>query len=211
MAEIKGILLSAWMEFLKKRYGAQAVMQALESLDDEDRARLSAAFLASSWYPYSTLFALQKLTRPMATPADRNLSLEIGKFMAEYVFTGVYRSLLEKDPVKQVEKFSWIRTFFFQETRKLETEVVGESRCLVRYRYEGGAKPTRAICESLSGFWSRTLELAGAAQVRRAHPKCVANKADCCEFVFDWEASQSISPNFVAGALRLESKVPDSR
>jgi hypothetical protein len=211
MAEIKGILLSAWMEFLKKRYGAQAVQQSLEALNDEDRLRLSAAFLASSWYPYSTLFALQKLTRPLASPADQNLSLEIGRFMAEYVFTGVYRSLLEKDPIKQVDKFNWIRDFFFQETRKLETELMSESRCLVRYRYEGGAKPTRAICESLSGFWSRTLELSGAAQVRRAHPKCVANKAECCEFVFDWQAQQSVVPNLHAGAPRLDAKSPDRR
>jgi hypothetical protein len=211
MAEIKGILLSAWMEFLKKRYGAQAVSQSFESLDDEDRARLSAAFLASSWYPYSTLFALQKLTRPLAKPTDQHLSLEIGKYMAEHVFTGVYRSLLEKDPIKQVEKFSWIRNFFFQETRTLETEVVSESRCLVRYRYEGGAKPTRSICESLSGFWSRTLELSGAANVKRAHPKCVANKADCCEFVFDWETPHAASPNLRVGALRVDSKLPDRR
>ena len=188
MAQIKGILLSGWMDLLKKRYGAEAVSQALQGLDEEDRARLSAAFLASSWYPYSTLFALQKLTRPLATASDRNLSLEIGKYMAEYVFTGVYRSFLEKDPIKQVDKFSWIRDFFFQETRTLETQMLGTTRCLVRYRYQAGATPTRAICDSMGGFWSKTLELAGAANIRFTHIKCVATQADCCEFVFEWTA-----------------------
>jgi hypothetical protein len=106
--------------------------------------------------------------------------------MAEYVFTGVYRSLLVKDPAKQVEKFSWIRDFFFKEARELETEMTGQSRCLVRYRYEAGATPTRSICESLSGFWSRTLELAGASEVKPSHPKCVTGGNDCCEFVFQW-------------------------
>jgi hypothetical protein len=191
MAEIKGILLNAWMTFLKDRYSAQAVSEALNQLSDEDRVPFSSPFLASSWYPYSTLFALRKLTKPLVTDADPKLSLEIGRYLAEYVFTGVYKSLLEKDPIKQVEKFAWIRQFFFQETRTLETEIISELSCLVRYRYEQGAKPTRAICESLGGFWSKTLELAGAAQTRFTHPKCVAQGASCCEFIFEWAAHPS--------------------
>jgi hypothetical protein len=191
MAEIKGILLNAWMTFLKDRYGAQAISQGLNQLDEEDRFLLSSPFLASSWYPYSTLHSFRKLTQPLTTPADQNLSREIGSYLAEYVFTGVYKSLLDKEPLKQVEKFSWIRTFFFQETRTLETEIISDNRCLVRYRYEKGATPTRAICESLSGFWSKTLELSGAAKVRSTHPKCVAKGAACCEFIFEWEARPS--------------------
>jgi hypothetical protein len=191
MAQIKGILLKAWKDFLKNRYGDQAVQKAFDSLSVEDRMLLSPIFLPSGWYPYSTLHSLRKLTRPLVTSADKDLSVQIGRFMAEYVFTGVYRSLLEKDPVKQVEKFSWIRDFFFQETRKLETEIASNSRCFVRYRYEPGAKPTRAICESLIGFWGMTLELSGASGIRSTHPKCVTTGGDCCEFVFDWQAVKS--------------------
>ena len=192
MAEIKGILLNAWMDFLKNRYTEQAVSQALSTLSVEDRLLFSSRFLASSWYPYNTLQALRRLTRPLVTPADQHLSVEIGRFMAEYVFTGVYRSLLVKDPIKQVEKFSWIRDFFFNETRKLETEIDGNSRCLVRYRYEPGTKPTRAICESLGGFWSKTIELAGASHVRSSHRKCVTEGGSCCEFAFEWQAPQAV-------------------
>lgn len=187
MAEIKGVLLTAWMEFLKNRYGEKAVADTIEKLRVEDRVLLSSRFLPSSWYPYATLHALRKLTSPLATEADHDLSAEIGRHMAQYVFTGVYQSLLVKDPAKQVTKFTWIKDFFFRETRTLETEITGERSCIVRYRYEPGATPTNAICESLAGFWSRTLELAGAFGVTCIHPKCVANRAAYCEFVFDWE------------------------
>ncbi len=190
MAEIKGVLLTAYVSLLKNRYGEQAVAEVLETLDAEDRLLLSKSFLPSSWYPYSTLHALRKLTRSLKTPADHNLSVEIGRFQAEYVFTGVYRSFLVKDPLKQVEKFSWIKDFFFKDARKLETETFGENRCLVRYTYEAGAKPTRAICESLGAFWSKTLELAGAAKIKSTHIKCVASGADYCEFIFEWERSK---------------------
>lgn len=191
MAEIKGILLNAWLDFLRARNGKESVSEALNKLGVEDRVLFSSPFLASSWYPYSTLHALRRLTRLLASPAERNLSEKIGRFMAEYVFSGVYRSLLVKDPIKQVEKFSWIGDFFFHEARRLDTEVTGESRCLVRYRYEAGARPTRSICESLAGFWARTIEMAGASNVVSSHPRCVTAGSDCCEFVFEWRAAHS--------------------
>ena len=191
MAEIKGVMLSAWMVFLKNRYGEQAIADALKTLNAEDRLLLSSPFLPSTWYKYDTLHALRRLTQPLRTPADRDMSVQIGRFMAEYVFTGVYRSFLVKDPAKQLEKFSWIGDFFFQEARKLETDVISESRCSVRYSYEQGARPTRSICESLTGFWSRTLELSGAPKVKSTHPTCVTRGANYCEFVFELEPRNS--------------------
>ena len=189
MAEIKGVMLNAWMVFLKDRYGEQAIADKIKSLNAEDRLLFSSLFLPSTWYKYETLHALRRLTQQLATPADQNLSVEIGRFMAEYVFTGVYRSFLVKDPAKQLKKFSWIGDFFFQEARKLETEIISEARYLVRYRYEPGATPTRSICESLTGFWSRTLELSGVSKVKSTHPTCVTRGANYCEFIFDLEQS----------------------
>jgi hypothetical protein len=189
MAEIKGVLLTAWMTFLKNRYGEQAVTSALTGLNTEDRLRLSSTFLPSSWYSYDTLHTLRQLTRKLASPAETRLSGEIGAFMAEYTFTGVYRSLLAHDPIKQVTKFEWIGEFFFKEARTLKTEITGDTSCSVRYHYESGAAPTKAICESLSSFWSRTLELAGAARVSSSHPKCIVKGDHLCEFTFKWDRS----------------------
>lgn len=186
MAEIKGILLTAWMDFLKTRYSSEVVAKAINTLDSENLLLVSAPFLSSSFYPYTSLYALRKLTRSLATSADKNLSVEIGRVMAEHVFTGAYRSLVAKDPVQQVEKISWVKDFFFKDSLILETELMSESRCLVRYRYDSGASPTSAICESLKGFWSKTLELSGASNLTSTHPKCAVNGASCCEFLFDW-------------------------
>lgn len=191
MAEIKGILLNGWVKFLNDRYGEQAVTNALGALSPEDRRLVRAVFLDASWYPYDALHALGRLTRPLMTRAEKDIASEIGRFMAQYAFTGVYRSLLAHDPIKQVEKFISIGEFFFHEARKLETNITGPASCLVRYRYESGAKPTRSICTSLGGFWSRSIELAGASDVRASHPKCVAAGADCCEFVFEWKPPAS--------------------
>ena len=187
MSEIKGALLKAWIDFLKERYGSQAVSDATQTLKPEDKQQLTAPFLDSSWYPYDTLHILRRLTRVLLTPADGDLSTLVGSHMAQQVFTGVYRSFLTADPIKQVEKFAWIQEFFFRETRRLETKVNGPQKCTVRYEYRQSAKPTRGICNSLLGFWSRTLELSGAVNVRAEHTNCVVHGADTCEFVFEWE------------------------
>jgi hypothetical protein len=186
MAEIKGVLLNGWAALLKERYGEEKIDRAMLGLDVGDRARVAKSFLDSSWYPYETLHSMRKLTRMMATPADADLSFEIGEFMAERAFRGVYRSLLAKDPVKQVEKFSWISEFFFRETRKLKTDVEGAS-CTVTYSYEKQATPTRAICQSLLGFWKKTLEMSGASGIKSAHPECITNGAKDCVFKFTWQ------------------------
>lgn len=191
MAEVKGILLNGWVKFLKDRYGEEAVAKALGGLSPEDRRLVPARFLDASWYPFDALHTLRKLTRPLVKRADGDITVEIGRFMAQHAFTGVYRPLLAHDPIKQVQKFTSIGEFFFREARKLETEITGPASCLVRYRYEAGAKPTRAICASLSGFWSRSIELAGASNVKASHPKCFAAGSDCCEFAFEWTTDAS--------------------
>ena len=189
MAEIKGILLNAWVKFVNERYGEQAIARCFEALCPEERRLISSTFLDASWYPYDSLHAFGKAIRPLVTKSDTNFAEDIGRFMAQHAFTGVYRSLLARDPIKQVGKFTSIAEFFFRGVHKLETEITGPASCLARYRYEAGAKPTRGICISLSGFWSRSLELAGASKVAAAHPKCFAAGGDCCEFLLEWQAA----------------------
>lgn len=187
MGEIKGILLNAWLKFVNDRYGEEAVAKSLNTLSQEDRRLVPGKFLDASWYPYDALHALGRLTRPLITRSDHDIAGEVGRFMAQHAFTGAYRTLLAHDPIRQVEKFPSIGAFFFRETHKLETEITGPASCLVRYRYEAGVKPSRGTCVSLSGFWSRSIELAGASKVKAAHHKCLSSGAECCEFVFEWQ------------------------
>jgi len=187
MADVKGVLLSAWEKMLVQRYGADRVAKAKGALTAEERRYLPLFFLDSNWYAFESLNAMRKLTRSLATRDEKNLSFEIGRSMAQGAFSGAYRSMLMKDPIKQIGKFSQITDFFFREARTLETQITGDRACVIRYRYEAGAAPNRGMCQSLVGFWSQVLEMAGAHDVSAAHSKCILNGADSCEFTFDWK------------------------
>lgn len=186
MAEVKGVLLNAWMLLLKKRYGDEAIAEAIGKLGPEDRHLFSSPFLASSWYSFEALNVLSRLTRLLADPAEKGLAFEIGRFMAEHVYTTVYRSQMADDPIKQVQRYGWINDMLFRDARRQEAEILGQSSCAVRYYYPEVVKPNWGFCISNAGFWSKMLEMAGAPQVRASHTKCMAKGDSCCEFIFEW-------------------------
>lgn len=188
MSEVKGVVLEAWMTFLRDRCGEQAVSAAHESLDPAERLLLRGPFLASSWYPFETLHSIRSLVRDLAIDAGPEFGVQVGRFMARHAYGSVYRSLLADDPLTQAERFSWIDDLFFRGVRKLESEVTGPSACVARYRYEPGVRPARGMCASLIGFWIQMLEMSGAANVRGSHPKCLSNKSNLCEFAFEWDS-----------------------
>jgi hypothetical protein len=187
MAEVKGVQLKGTMSFLTERYGQPAVNKAIESLAPGDRAVLPAAFLDSTWYGEDVWRAVRRLTRMLTADAGPDFPRELGKHISQYTFAGVYRTLLVNDPRKQAEKFSWVYDFFFRDAQRVETRVHENSACTITYYYKSGDKPTRATCAGTLGYSIRTLELAGASNVRGSHKKCAADGQDRCEFFLEWE------------------------
>jgi hypothetical protein len=187
MAKIKGIQLNAIMKFLKKRYGEDRVKALIGSLPAEDRILLPPVLLDSNWYPYEVLRAVRKISRGLAAEKDESLAVDMGRYIADYAFAGVYRSIFVRQPIKQVQKFSWVHDFFYQDAQTLETEIVSETSCVIRYRYLPGVKPARSTCASTMGFWIRTIELSGGSNVKASHDKCVIDGHDCCEFSVVWQ------------------------
>jgi hypothetical protein len=185
MAKVKGVQIKAIIAFLKKRFGEDAVNAAIDGLPDEVRKLWPQSLLDSSWYSYSILRPIRGISRALA-PGQEDLALDMGKFIADYTLGGLYRSVLEKDPLKQVQKFSWVHDLFYQDCQKIETATVSPTSCIVRYRYEDGIRPARSSCVSALGFWLRAVELSGGKNVRGEQAKCVREGKDCCEFVLSW-------------------------
>ncbi|HSP15420.1 MAG TPA: hypothetical protein VLV78_11775 [Thermoanaerobaculia bacterium] len=184
-AEVRGVLVSAMKAYLSKTYGPDAVERATATLPTEEQALIQRKCLDASFYPYDTMIALRHLMRPLATgqPAAAD---DLGAFLADYVFTGVYKPLLANDAPAMVAKITWVKDFFYRDLEKVESAMTGDSSCRVTYRYEEKVRPARAVCRSLGNFWARTLQLAGGKKVSFAHDVCICDGADHCEFSFRW-------------------------
>src|ERR1700751_3270981 len=104
-------MLNAWLSFLKTRYGDQAVAAAAGKRAAEDRLQLEKVILDSSWYPIETTRLLSKLQAAINDKSD--VAQESGRYMAEYVFTGVYRMFLARDPLSQGKKIMQASNYFY--------------------------------------------------------------------------------------------------
>jgi predicted hydrocarbon binding protein len=178
-------MLNAWLSFLKDRYGDEAVGGAIGKLAPQDKLQLEKTILDSSWYPIEATRVLSKLQSVLDGKVD--ISLEMGRYMAEYVFTGVYRMFLTRDPLSQGKKIVQASNYFYRDVHKLEVDVTGPVSCTVRYRLAKG-KPSIATCNTRKGWWARALELAGAISVNITHPQCRARGQEVCEFLVEWSA-----------------------
>jgi len=180
-------MLNAWLSFLKNRYGDDAIAGGIDKLAPPDRLELQKTILDSTWYPIETTRLLSKLQA--ALDGNTDTSLELGRYIAEYVFTGVYRMFLANDPIGQGKKIVHATNYFYRDVHKLEVDVTGPASCTVRYRLAKG-KPSIATCNTRKGWWARALELAGASSVNISHPQCRALGHEVCEFLVTWIASQ---------------------
>jgi hypothetical protein len=185
MASVKGVLISAMKSFLEQQYGADAVAAATNELPPEEIALIQKRCLDASMYPYEMMTAHRHVMRLVAAK-QANAAADVGAFIADYVFKGVYKPLLAKDPAAMVSKIPWVKDFFYGDYEKVEASMTGPSACLLIYRYEKGVRQSRAACQSLGSFWARTLELAGAGKVAVTHGTCVRDGANRCEFALTW-------------------------
>jgi hypothetical protein len=186
MAEVKGVQVRATIQFLKDRFGNEAVETVVSRLAPEDRALLPSLLLDSNWYPYSVWRPVRRISRALADETGNDMAIDLGKFMAQYVFTGVYKSLLINDPARLLENFPSIHEFFYRDTSIIKTEIHSRTSGVVSYRYNGEIRPARSACQTTMGFWIRTLELSGAAQVKAIHSTCMADGGKACLFSFEW-------------------------
>jgi hypothetical protein len=188
MAEVRGILVTAMKAFLNKTYGNAAVQEGMTSLSAEDLSLIQRKFLDASFYPYETMVALRHLMRAVAAghPRSGDAAGDLGAFLADYIFTGVYKPLLVKDAPKMVAKIAWVKDFFYRDFEKVEATMTADSSCRLVYRYEEDVRKARSVCKSLARFWGRALELASGKNVSSTHPVCICDGADHCEFAFSW-------------------------
>ena len=187
VAQIKGVLLNAWTQFLKSRYGAERFDEAVKNVAGADRIQFAAGFLDSSWYPFEAQRPLNELTRLLVTLEDGNVAFDLGRFMADYAFSKVYKNLLSKEGHKLVRNL-WLEDSFFQGLRKAESTMPSDNSCLLRYYYEPGMKPSAKLCATTIGFCVRQVEYAGGTDIKVVHPpdKCAARGNDCCEVLIEW-------------------------
>ena len=183
MKSIRGIMLNAWLQFLKERYGEDKVVKAIASLPADERPQMEKSILDASWYPIEITRVLGKIQA--AVGGKDEIAEDLGKYLAEYAFRGSYKVFLTNDPLSQAKKIANALDYFYRDVHKFEVETTGPHSCIMRYITERA--PSVATCVSRRSWWIQTLQMSGAKKLKLTHSRCMSNGHNSCEYDVEWE------------------------
>lgn len=181
--QVKGTAIVASLRYLGERFGDDALAHVLQGLPRSDRLALEGAILASSWYPAALLLRFMQEAEWQLGSQQPELARHLGRASADYGLRTVYRIFFKLGSPEFIIARAASVFGSYWDTGKLVQEEHGRGHAVfVLEGFEGAA----AFCARMLGWMERTLELAGAKQVRVAHVSCLHRGEAACRFEGTW-------------------------
>ena len=186
MAQVKGTAVGASVRFVSERFGELGLEGVLSALPEEDRLLLEGGVLASSWYPMPVFLRFMEEAEKQLGAQEPDLVRHMGRASADYGVKTVYKIFFKiGSPEFIIGRAARVFSSYY-DTGELVILETRAGRCLAELKgFEGGAPQ---FCERIFGWMQRTLELAGAKNLRPRHDVCVHRGGPLCRFEGDWDA-----------------------
>jgi predicted hydrocarbon binding protein len=184
MAKNKGTVLVALKAFIRERFGEEAWLVFLDSLDQDDRLEVELP-LSIRWYDLVLMQRVFRKVDELLGDNDCSLIELFGRYEAERDLRTVHRMFLKMaNPAYTLEKAGqyWRRFCDFG-----EWHIVRNGKKGATARFVGCPIVDALYCAELQGYFTRILELVGAKNVSVSHDECRANGDANCLFVGTWD------------------------
>ena len=185
MARVKGTAVLASLRYVRERFGDDALARVIEALPDADRAAFGHGALASSWYEMDAFLHFMQEAERQLGAQEPDVVRRMGRASCDYGVTTVYKIFFKVgSPEFIITRATRVFSNYYDtgELRIVESDprrVVGELA-----GFEGGGPQ---FCDRIFGWMQRTLELAGAKNLRSAHSACVHRGDPVCRFEGRWD------------------------
>jgi hypothetical protein len=185
LARVKGTAVQSSIQYVREKFGEGPLARIVAALPEADRRTLESV-LASAWYDV-------ELFRRFMVEAARQLGTQqpdvlrrMGRYSCDQGITTVYKIFFKLgSPEFIIGRAARVFSSYY-DTGELQILETRPGRCLAELRgFEGGAPQ---FCERIFGWMQRTLELAGAKNLRPRHDVCVHRGGAVCRFEGDWDA-----------------------
>jgi uncharacterized protein (TIGR02265 family) len=185
MAQVKGTAVNSSLRYVRERFGEETLARVLEALPEADRAAIGAGVLASSWYPMAAFLRFMQEAERQLGAQEPDVLVKMGRASCDYGVTGVYRIFFKVgSPEFLVSRGAHVFSSYY-DTGQMRVVEAAPGRAVVELTsFEGGAPQ---FCARLYGWMHRTLELAGARNLRSSHSACVHRGDAVCRFEGSWE------------------------
>ncbi len=182
-AQVKGTAIMASLRYLCERFGEEPAAHVRQGLPRADRLTLEGKILASSWYPASLLLRLMEEAEWQLGSKQPELARQIGRASADYGLSTVYRIFLKLGSPELVVARAASAFAGQWDTGKLVLVEHARGHAVLSLQDFPGKAP---FCARLLGWIERTLELAGAKDVRIVHASCLHRGEAECRFEGTW-------------------------
>jgi hypothetical protein len=155
-------------------------------LSAEFRPRVEGGVLATDWFPFAGLIALDRAIAALAGGDEREVFRSLGRHSAAQNLTGAYRAFVAEDPHRLFERTALLHSRF-QNFGESTYEHRGPAAC--RIRVDGCQEYSPVFCESALGFYEGALQTLNL-RARCAEPLCACSGDEACVFEMDWGGAQ---------------------
>jgi hypothetical protein len=183
MTDVKGTVLASMVRYLTETFGAPGLQKVLTDLTPEERTQVQSV-LVSAWYPVPLLLKVMRAAHKHFAAQAPRLYTDMGRASSDYSVTGVYKIFFKMgSPEFIIAKAGSLYQKYYS-TGAMQLVVVEKGHAVMDM--VGFRDPAPELCDRISGWLGRTLELSGAQDVRLVHPQC-ANRGDAaCRFEGWW-------------------------
>jgi hypothetical protein len=185
VARVKGTAVESSLRYVREHFGEGALERVLAELPQAHRSALGGGVLASSWYEVPTFLAFMVEAERQLGAQEPDVVRRMGRASCDYGLTTVYRIFFKiGSPEFIISRAARVFSSYY-DTGVLEIAETRPGRCVAELKgFEGGAPQ---FCERIFGWMQRTLERAGARNLRARHEVCVHRGGPVCRFEGDWD------------------------
>lgn len=178
---VKGVVLKARIEYLKKHFGEDAFDRLLENLKPETRAALRSGVLISSWYPVELSIEMMEAMDRVFGKGDLKLCRDMGRYSARASLGGVYKGYARENDFNFVNRMTPHMWSQYYDSGRMQTETLGNGKAVTRIH--DFAQPHRVLCLGTLGWLEAANGIWGAGKVTVEEKKCRCRGDSCCEYL----------------------------
>ena len=182
--EIKGSILESRLQFVKDRFGEQAVEDVISALPPSDQATLRKPLNGAGWYHFQTGQKLDDAIVQVIGKGDASLFEEIGAASAQLSLSGTQKFYLDLgNPQGFMLRAPLIYHVYYDKGWR-DYKPTGPTTGMMT-TYDADTY-SAADCMTVMGWYKQALRMCGAKDVDIVEETCRARGGDYCRYLVRW-------------------------
>jgi hypothetical protein len=182
--EIKGAILESRLQFVRERFGAEAVEQVLTALPNPVQSVLRKPLNSSGWYNFQICLHLDDAIVRVIGKGDPRLFEEMGAASARQNLGGTQKFYLDPgNPQGFMLRAPLIYNVYYDKGWRDYKPTSPTSGVMTTYEADTYSE---ADCMTVMGWYKQALKMCGARNVDIVEETCRSRGGDCCKYVVSW-------------------------